>query len=121
MFRFLTIAAASLMLLGCGGQHSSEKALAAARVTTLGGSVQFGPTTIVDLANTATTDSDLLEILNLPEVSELDLSNTQVTDAGLDALAGIRSLRCITLMGCQVTSSGVTLLKDRNPELKIMR
>lgn len=112
--------AALLAANGCGQPHDSQRALAAARVTELGGSVQFGPETIVNLANTQTGDADLKWLTKFSQLEEIDLTQTQITDAGLRFLGDLPDLRRVVVSGCQVTKVALSALRRRRPELSIV-
>ena len=67
--------------------------------------------TSLDLSFKPVTDSDLLELENLPLLTSLNLSGTQVTDAGLEHLKGLTSLTDLDLGSEQFTDAGLERLK----------
>ena len=112
---------ATLALASCSEPPNSQRALAAARVTQLGGWVRFGPETTVYLANTSASDADLDVLVEFEDLTEIDLSHTQITDAGLRRLDELADLRRVVVTGCDVTEGELAALLRRRTRLSVVR
>src|SRR4051812_39846002 len=66
----------------------------------------------LSLAGKQTTDAELVEVKNLPKVSQLNLANPAVTDAGLANVAGLTELTSLHLEKTAVTDAGLANLKN---------
>lgn len=67
------------------------------------------------------TDAGLVHLQRMRKLSWLDVSNTDVTDAGLVHLENLPKLRYLYLTGTQVTEEGVERLKEKLPDVVVMR
>lgn len=64
----------------------------------------------VDIARTKVTDSGLVHLKKMTNLTRLHLENTQVTDAGIAHLAGLPNLEYLNLYGTQVSDAGLAKL-----------
>ena len=69
------------------------------------------------MADTPITDSGLIYLQELPNLSSLTLSGTPVTDAGLKHLTAIPQLRWLFLTGTKVTPAGVVQFHRARPDV----
>ncbi len=85
-------------------------------ITALGGSVErdsAGGIVAVNLRGTWVTDSDLLELAQMPELRRLDLSLTRVTDHGLQGLKPAPNIADLNLYYAElITDEGVAAVKS---------
>ena len=80
----------------------------------LGGDNISGHVIDVDLSGTQATDTDLVQLNELPQLLYLWLYQTKVTDAGLEHLAGLTQLHDLRLASTQITDAGLEHLKGMN-------
>ncbi len=72
-----------------------------------------GKITGVDLRSSWVVDSDLRELLKLPDLSFLDLSLTRITDQGMLELKNLRGIVELNLYFAEyVTDEGLAVIKD---------
>lgn len=62
------------------------------------------------LKNTAVTDAGLVHLQNL-SLTWLNLANTSITDSGLEKIKGLHQLKALVINGTKITDSGLIHLK----------
>jgi hypothetical protein len=77
--------------------------------------------TRLHLENTKITDQGLANLKGLVNLEYLNLYGTAVTDAGLPALEGLKKLKHLYLWQTKVTDAGVGKLKQKLPQVEIVR
>jgi hypothetical protein len=73
------------------------------------------------LEKTGITDAGLAHLANLESLEYLNLYGTPVTDAGLKHLENLKKLKSVYLWETQVTDAGVAALKEKLPEVRVIR
>jgi len=145
VFRYFSLVALLLALVGCGSVSKSD--LAIAEIEKLDGFVEsdeghvfrvdFSETEVSDdalvhleelphlqdvgLFRTKVTDSGLIHLKGLTNLQELDLSETEISDAGLLHLKGLTKLKILNLFETQVSDEGVNELKKALPNCTVER
>lgn len=67
-------------------------------------------TTSIDLSGANTTDDDLAQLRQMPELEELDLSGSSITDEGLAHLSDLHALERVDLSDSEVAGPGLAYL-----------
>ena len=106
--------------LGCGAGVTEEQKAAMARISELGGQVNFKRGGYeVDLKKTPVEDKDLAHLKQIPNLKNVDLQGTRIGDAGLEHLKGIDSLELVYLQRTIITREGLESLKKSLPKAEI--
>jgi hypothetical protein len=106
--------------LGCGAGVTEEQKAAMARISELGGRVNFKRGGYeVDLQKTPVEDKDLAHLKQIPNLKNVDLQGTRIGDAGLEHLRGIDTLELIYLQRTVITREGLENLKKSLPKAEI--
>lgn len=71
----------------------------------------------LDLAGTSVTDTGLVALAAMPNLTRLHLERTGITDGGLAALAPLQNLQYLNLYGTAVSDEGLAALQ-KLPQLK---
>lgn len=82
------------------------------KLTVLGSNIRW-----LDLAGTSITDTGLVALASMPNLTRLHLERTAITDAGLTKLAPLQSLEYLDLYGTAITDAGLPTLQ-KLPALK---
>jgi hypothetical protein len=77
--------------------------------------------TRLHLENTKITDQGLANLKGLVGLEYLNLYGTAVSDAGLPSLEGMKKLKHLYLWQTKVTDAGVAKLKQKLPQLDVVR
>src|SRR5690349_11388627 len=110
--RLTAIAAACLIMGGCGKSRPAEQDAAIERIKSLGGRVGIDsqtpglPVEGVDFSKSHVADADLAELKLFPELRWLYLDDTPITDGGLSHVLVLAHLRNLSLGGTRVTDDG---------------
>ena len=106
--------------MGCGAGVSEEQKAAMARISELGGQVNFKRGGYeVDLKKTPVEDKDLAHLKQIPNLKNVDLQGTRISDAGLEHLSGIDTLELVYLQRTVITREGLANLKKALPKAEI--
>jgi hypothetical protein len=106
--------------MGCGSGVSEEQKAAMARISELGGQVNFKRGGYeVDLKKTPVEDKDLAHLKQIPNLKNLDLQGTRIGDAGIEHLKGIETLELVYLQRTVITREGLDDLKKSLPKAEI--
>ena len=105
---------------GCGGVVSAEQKEAMARITDLGGRVNFKRGGYeIDLTKTPVENKDLVHLKKIPNLKNVDLTGTRITDAGLEYLRSIDTLEFVYLQRTIVTREGAESLRKSLPRAEV--
>jgi len=119
----IVLVAVSLLVgswTGCGAGVTEEQKAAMARISELGGQVNFKRGGYeVDLKKTPVEDKDLAHLKQIPNLKNIDLQGTLVGDAGLEHISGIDTLELVYLQRTRITREGVESLKKSLPKAEI--
>jgi hypothetical protein len=77
--------------------------------------------TRLHLENTKISDQGLTHLKGLVNLEYLNLYGTAVSDAGLPALEGMKKLKHLYLWQTKVTDVGVAKLKQKLPQVEVVR
>jgi hypothetical protein len=106
--------------LGCGAGVTEEQKAAMARISELGGQVNFKRGGYeVDLKKTPVEDKDLAHLKQIPNLKNVDLQGTRIGDGGLEHLKGIETLELVYLQRTVITREGLEDLKKSLPKADI--
>ena len=73
------------------------------------------------LERTKIDDSGISHLMGLQNLEYLNLYGTKITDKALDQLNGLKNLKQLYVWQTEVTDAGVDKLKERLPNLKVIR
>jgi hypothetical protein len=73
----------------------------------------------LSLADTTTTDADVIMLRLLPNLQQLDLSGTPVTDATLTEVTSWPTLSVLKVERTKVTPEGLAGLASNRPDLTV--
>jgi hypothetical protein len=106
--------------MGCGAGVTEEQKAAMARISELGGRLNFKRGGYeVDLQKTPVEDKDLAHLKQIPNLKNLDLQGTRIGDAGLEHLKGIDTLELVYLQRTVISPEGLADLKKALPKAEI--
>jgi Leucine-rich repeat (LRR) protein len=105
---------------GCGGTVSAEQKEAMARISDLGGRVNFKRGGYeIDLTKTPVENEDLVHLKKIPNLKNVDLSGTRISDEGLEHLRSIETLEFVYLQRTRVTREGAASFKQSLPKAEV--
>jgi len=105
---------------GCSDNPSHKQGQELAEIKNLGGTVKIDEESPdesvieVHLRDSKVTDSTLVHVKGLLQLTYLDLRNTQITGAGLVHLKGLTNLQTLKLYDTSVTDAGLVHLARLN-------
>ena len=121
MFAVVTVSAVFFAIYGQRMMRAQKERAAVARITALGGTVQYAGRSV--LANEGFF-SNLIAVLFIEEfgrVTSVDFSRTNVTIGTLEPLEDLRSLQQIALGGADVTGSDLRRFQHEIPNVYVYK
>ena len=82
---------------------------------------QIKALTLLDLSSSGINDDGVKQLLNCNNLKSLNLSDTKISDVALKELSALKNLTRLEIRNTNATEAGVTELRDRSPDLEILR